>query len=234
MVFDNNEDRATDFFQGLVFTHTSSLAEAQEPPVVMPADRNELFRLAFTERRAVEEFVRASEGVPRDAINILVLAAQYAFDQPISVRHIRSAALSWYQRDKAKAVGGNERANSLLHWIIAEVIGTGRARAFLLRTGEEDDLILTLHDARVLHILKRSISPPTNPGERYTVYKLDYGCYVDLISTARAPMGLLPYEGTNLRGSDYIEVPPDDYRSIRRAILSLDKFYSPDGETFDE
>ena len=44
---------------------------------------------------------------------------------------------------------------------------------------------------------------------------------MDLIATAaKAPLGLLL--GENDEGQDsYVDVPPDDYRSIRRAILDL-------------
>jgi hypothetical protein len=60
---------------------------------------------------------------------------------------------------------------------------------------------------------------------RYDVFKLDYGCYVDLITTVKAPLGLLPADTENGNDATYLDVPPDDYRSIRRAILSLDRFY---------
>jgi hypothetical protein len=76
-----------------------------------------------------------------------------------------------------------------------------------------------LFDARVLHLLKHSISSNDNPGIRYDVYKIDYGCYVDLLTTGRAPKGLIA-----LDDGDYIQVPPDDYRAIRRAILNLEKY----------
>ncbi len=59
------------------------------------------------------------------------------------------------------------------------------------------------------------MSSNDEPGARYDVYKIDYGCYVDLINTTRAPVGLFEEDdGT------FIEVPHDDYRSIRRAILN--------------
>jgi hypothetical protein len=48
-------------------------------------------------------------------------------------------------------------------------------------------------------------------------------CYVDLINTAKAPQGLLPFQN-ELGESQLIEVPPDDYRAIRRAILDLGEF----------
>jgi hypothetical protein len=98
-------------------------------------------------------------------------------------------------------------------------------RSPCLRTGENDELIDALYDARVLHLLKRGVSTHDQPGIRYDVYKLDYGCYVDLIATAKAPLGLLQMDN----GGDeakFVDVPPDDYRSIRRAILLLDRFYA--------
>jgi hypothetical protein len=74
--------------------------------------------------------------------------------------------------------------------------------------------------------LKRNISAPDKPGLRYDSYKLDYGCYVDLVATSKGPIGLLPYVDEEDDELKYIEVPPDDYRSIRRAILDLDDFGS--------
>jgi hypothetical protein len=82
-----------------------------------------------------------------------------------------------------------------------------------------------LYDARVLHVLKRGVSTHDQPGVRYDVFKLDYGCYVDLITTAKALLGLLPADVQNGTETAYLDVPPDDYRSIRRAILSLNRFY---------
>src|SRR5690606_5215089 len=110
------------------------------------------------------------------------------------------------------------------HWVIDQVIGERRARAFLLRSDISHPLIDSLFDARVLHILKKSISAHDQPGVRYDVYKLDYGCYVDLITTQRAPQGLLQLDTDPDEAAEYVEVPPDDYRSIRRAILDLREF----------
>lgn len=224
MVFENDPSRAKAFFSELLFKHY--LAAGVEDGEQAARTANQLMRDAFTQVTAVDEFIRAAEGVPRDAINIASLAAQKALDDPISVNHVRTAAKAWYQRDKEAAVSANARAHTLLHWVIDEVIGERKARAFLLRSDIAHPLIDSLFDARVLHILKRSVSARDQPGVRYDVYKLDYGCYVDLISTARAPQGLLLL-GAESEGEDdtrYVEVPPDDYRSIRRAILDIDRF----------
>ena len=224
MVFDNNAVRAVQFFQELLFKHYSSVLTESDPSD-LPNSSPNLIHSAFTQRAVFDEFVRASEGVPRDFINILMTVAQRATTNAISAPDIRNSSLVWFQRDKQAAISSNARAKSLLHWIIDEVIGHRRARAFLLRSGDRHDLIDYLFDARILHVLKRNIAGQDQPGVRFDVYKLDYGCYVDLLTTTRAPQGLLPSdEGGDNKVIGFVDVPPDDYRAIRRAILDLSVF----------
>jgi hypothetical protein len=148
--------------------------------------------------------------------------ARRAYGRLISVQDVRAAARDWYTRDKANILKSDPALGDLLHWIIEEVIAHRRARAFLLVSHQRHPLIDTLFDSRLLHILKKNISSNENPGVRYDVYKLDYGCYVDLITSSRAPAGfLLVGDGES---AEYLDVPPDDYRSIRRAILDLATF----------
>jgi hypothetical protein len=224
MVFDNNAERAMQFFQELLFKHYASASEAD--PEIFTSDA--LIQAAFTQRNAFEDFVRSAEGVPRDAINILSLAAQRGISDRISIPTIRIAARTWFQRDKEAAVRSNPAADHLLHWIIDEVIGHRRARAFLLRSNTRHQLIDDLFDARVLHLIKKSISAHDQPGVRYDAFKLDYGCYVDLLATAKAPAGLFTSDTDSGR---YIDVPPDDYRAIRRAILDVKEFDEKRSET---
>ena len=132
---------------------------------------------------------------------------------------LRKSAKTWYQRDKETAVTANPAATKLLHWMIDEVISHRRSRAFLLERSESSPLIDNLFDARVIHLLKRNVSAHDQPGVRYDVYKIDYGCSVDLLLTARSPQGLLAFDNGN-----FVDVPPDDYRAIRRAILNLRDF----------
>lgn len=105
-----------------------------------------------------------------------------------------------------------------------EVIAHRKARAFLLKSGVRNTTIDSLFDSRVLHLLKRNISSQDEPGRRYDVYKIDYGCHVDLLTTTKEPLGLLPVDTDEQTAITYVEVPPDDYRAIRRAILDMSKF----------
>jgi hypothetical protein len=121
----------------------------------------------------------------------------------------------------------NPDAQDLLHWIIDKVIAHRRARAFLLKSNTRHPLIDALFGARLLHVMKRSISGQEEPGVRYDAYKLDYGCYVDLLATTKAPIHQLfeTQEDTEEVGAS-VKVPTDDYRAIRRAILDLTEFES--------
>jgi hypothetical protein len=112
------------------------------------------------------EFVRAAEGIPRDAFSILSLAAQHGGGSAISMDTLRKSTKTWYQRDKEAAVTANAAATSLLHWIIDKVIAHRRSRAFLLERSQADALIDNLFDARVIHLLKRNISAHDQPGVR--------------------------------------------------------------------
>ena len=220
MVFDNDANRAKQFFAALLFKHYRATEGLS--PEDGPQSHDDFIHEIFTQITAFEEFVRAVEGVPRDAVYLASTVARRAYDRLISVQDVRDAARDWYQRDKATVLKSDPEMSNLLHWIIEEVIAHRRARAFLLNSYQRHPLIDTLFDARLLHIQKKNISSHDDPGTRYDVYKLDYGCYVDLITTSKAPGGLLPIgEGESAR---FVDVPPDDYRSIRRAILDLAVF----------
>jgi hypothetical protein len=224
MVFGNDANRAKEFFQNLLHKHVVAELAEEGLEAEAPATPHQLVQQAFTQRNAFDEFVKAAEGVPRDAINIIAMAAMYAGDEVISIPWLRSAARSWYQRDKEAALGDEER--SLLVWIMSEVIGERQARAFMLEQGEDrrHPLIRSLYDARVLHLLRRGIAARDRPGVRFNGWGLDYGCYVDLINTVKAPRGLFEVEEDGGSDATFVDVPSDDYRSIRRAILDLEAF----------
>lgn len=220
LVIDNDENRAKDFFRHFVTKHT--LAVAEEIKINIPS-RDTIINSAFTQENVFAEFVRATEGVPRDAMHILALAAQRANTMQISMPQVRSAAHAFFMNEKYTAIQANPANRALLDWIRDEVISNRRTRAFLRPVGIDDPIIDRLFDQRALHILNRSRSAAHRPGERFVVYKLDYGLYVDLANTEKYPGGLLLSDAI---GEDVdFDVPLDDARSYRRAILDLNKFY---------
>lgn len=230
MVFEQNEDQARAFFRGLFFKHVTAGYEGEpEPEIEEISTEAEFVRQGFTDKRAFDELVRSAEGVPRDAINIASKAAIRAMSAKISVPDIRIAARAWFQSDKEPALQGQSEALPLLNWIIDRVIRGKRARGFLVNQGAANEpLLLALFDARVLHVVRKGYSAQDQPGERYDVYVIDYGAYVDLIHTQSAPLGTLPLGEENIEATpgegDYVEVPTQDLRAIRRAVLDLEGF----------
>jgi hypothetical protein len=224
MVFEQNEYRARQFFRGLIFKH---LTAGVEPEARLPelAQEVDLMRLGFTDIRAFDEVVRAAEGVPRDALNVLGRAALHAGQRKVSVPDVRRAAAAWFQTDKAGALRSRDEAQGLLNWVIDNVIRGKKARGFLVnQKAAGASLLKTLFDARVLHIVRRGYSAQDQPGELYDVYVIDYGAYVDLMNTKNAPQGTLPL-GDESTSDGFVDVPTQDLRSLRRAVLDLSAFF---------
>jgi hypothetical protein len=219
-VYDVNAKTATEFFKDLLFKHLKAFAGHKG---LLEKSGDEVISAVFSQDRVFSELVRASERVARDFINILQLAAMRADQSKLSMNEIRSASKDWYERDKQRNLDTMPRARALLDWIRDSVIEGRKARAFLLGMNANDDGIEFLFDERLLHIAKRSYSAQDEPGVRYRVWKVDFGCYVDLVTTAKNPDGFLG-DGVGISGAGDIDVPEDDYRAVRRAILNLDEF----------
>ena len=222
MIFDNDVTKAKTFFKNLIYYHLKDFFSEFSIEGINSAD--DLVSEIFTNINSFEEFVKASEGVARDAINIIANAAMKADDKKISINDIRHAAKMWYMRDKEKAVSMRTDAIELMRWIVDKVIGQRTARAFLFTANKNSELIDYLFDSRVLHVIKQNVSGKDEPGVRYNVYSIDYGCYVDLINTSKAPKGLFEAAVEHDEEQVFVEVPANDYRSIRRAILDIDEF----------
>lgn len=222
MVFTTAGNSATEFFAQLFQRHIQAASEAGDALTLSSPE--EFVESAFAGEGAFRELVRAAEGVPRDGINVLSKAALHAANSRITLRHVRDAARVWYQSDKQATLRARPVERDLLHWIIDRVIEQRGVRGFLLRQGSESHLIDWLYDARLIHLIKRSIAAKDQAGIRFDAYAVDYGCYVDLLATRGAgPRGLL-----NVDDGDMPEVPDDDLEHIRGAILDLDEFVASD------
>jgi len=81
------------------------------------------------------------------------------------------------------------------------------------------DDIKRLVDARVLHLIQKGYADKDTPGKKYNIYTIDYGMYVDLLTTSKAPDGFIQKVLDELEDSELI-VPFDDKRTIRRIIVN--------------
>jgi alpha/beta superfamily hydrolase len=216
MVFTTGGANATEFFAQLFQRHI----QAASTGGLNFSSPEEFIGDAFAGRLAFQELVRAAEGVPRDGINVLSKAALLASNDRITLRHVRDAARGWYLSDKQATLNARPADRDLLHWIIDQVIDERRVRGFLLRQGSESHHINWLYDARLIHLIRKSIAAKDQAGVRFDAYAVDYGCYVDLFATrGSGPKGLLRVDD-----EDNLEVPEDDLELIRGAVLDLDEF----------
>lgn len=231
MVFGNSEDRASEFFKGLFYKHCTAGDIVRKFNVEI-ADPEDFVRQGFTDSRAFKELVRAAEGVPRDAINIAAKAALAAGDGSISVKNVRAAARQWFHNDKQAAIESQPRSYELLKWIVDMVIRNKKTRGFLVNEHDQKDSRLAkLFNARVLHLVKKGYSAQHLPGERFDVYTIDYGTYVDLMTTKNEPDLRLPFQifdeevddSADVRAEN-VDVPDQDMRAVRSSILDLTEF----------
>ena len=138
MVFDNDSRRSLRFFAALLFKHyraTEGLKHDEGPQTP-----EQFVHDTFTQITAFEEFVRAVEGVPRDAVYLASVAARRAYNRAISVQDVRASARDWFLMDKSSILRSDRKLEYLLQWIIDEVIAHRRARAFLLKSNTATDI----------------------------------------------------------------------------------------------
>jgi hypothetical protein len=219
-IYDRSPGNVIDTFAEILYRHLDSeLPETYLATKLSVPDHLALPSRIFTNKNTFTELIRASEGIPRDLINIFSSAF---FDshrrnrETIDQKGVLSASRQWFEQDKQKNL--DQELSDTLRRIVDEVIGKRRARSFLIpRELEKHKMIQKLFDSRVLHLMQRGYADKDNPGIRYNIYTLDYGTYVDLLNTSKQPqLELLPETGDSAE----VIVPFDDKRSIRRIVLT--------------
>lgn len=220
------------FFKELIYKHvvaelTFDSRRRSRGQLVLFASKEDFLVQVFTGDKAFEELVDSAEGVPRDGISIVGLAAQTAESSRIAVPHVRDAARRLHAEQKMPAIERTEDARSLMNYIVDTVIDQRKTRGFVVKQSEtrDDSTFSFLVDQRLLHLIRRSIASHDEPGVRFDAYVVDYGFYVDRRATRSDPLPL-ELRGANGELVDLREVPTVDYRSVRKAVLSLSEFYS--------
>lgn len=224
LVFDKNKGAVTKFFANLLYKHlTKDVPEIvsarilTDPAVNLHGFINQL----FSQVSAFEELMKASEGIPRDFLHIFSSAFFRAQEHPqwssIGVPAVVAAAKDWYERDKVQNVQPELR--SVLERLVNEVIKQRKVKAFLVPTRLSDSHALQLLlNSRLLHQWHKGYASKSGPvGERYDIYAIDYGAYVDLRDTT---YGRELHESMFEDDLDNVPVPPSiDNRAVRHIVL---------------
>lgn len=165
------------FYAELLAAHLSVALRAQRRG---PVKTTEFLSRAF-QADAFQETLAAGEGLPRDTLQIVGLAALAAGDGAISVENVRSGARKFFQREKLRGIEGNEAALYMWSRILQLVIGgaSPQSRSFAVhRTAPEElrEVLHQLYDSRLIH----KIEVPALSGVAnfdLETYVLDYGAF---------------------------------------------------------
>lgn len=194
-VFEGNRKKSLSLFAELLHRHIQ--IEATQQAAVQDylqvtygiKSASDLVETIFT-GSAFTELVRAGEGIPRDFIQIFSKAFFNSVGSgasQIDAGAIRVAANEWYGIDKSENLDTEEE--ELFNLISGHVVGKHRVTSFAVRKRQERHrLICELVDLRLFHLVRRNwMRDQANPGDRWTVFRIDYGSYAPLMGTKRAP-----------------------------------------------
>lgn len=227
-VYERNPSKVIDIFHEVLYKHILSGMPAGGLSEYSVKDGTSFRTRLFTEKDTFIELVRAGEGVARDFLGIFASAffkAKNTGKQKIDLNSVEEAARDWYETDKSTVLSSTQR--EALQKIITDVIGTRQTKMFMLRREDADHpMVQSLFDLRLIHLISRGYSDKENPGQRYNIYALDYGTYVDLKRTKSMPDDLerVSESGIEVEATPERIVPFADKRSIRRVILQTSIF----------
>jgi hypothetical protein len=205
LVFHSNTSHARCFFSELIFQHISILMSDLGYKFTI-GTASELQQLAFS-GTAFDELVRASEGIPRDALQVAGAAAATATDKPITPRNVHVAARNYFLRDKEGKI--SQRAEALLAQIVDDCVKQSSRRLALKRHGESDNaMIQELYDNRLIHRINSGVILDDDYTIKFDLYLVDFGCFINLLARGEgysvsdgtdvlrvAESGRIPYGG---------------------------------------
>jgi hypothetical protein len=179
LVFRSDRSHAPLFFAELLYQHIAVLMSSLG--YTFSISSADSFRRAAFSDQAFDELVRASEGVPRDALNIAGLAAAIAHDKSITVANVDVAAREYFLRDKEGKM--SRKAQRMLNGMVANCVAKERREIALKRYGESDNpVVQELYDNRLLHRIRQGVILDDDYTTKFDLYLVDFGCFVDLLS----------------------------------------------------
>jgi hypothetical protein len=217
------------FLLEMLFKHYKQVYEEHFTRTFPLKRADDLVGPLFASDEVFSEFVDACAGVPRDALNIIMKTAPFSGERPIGSRALRRGLLEWFRTDKQAFYKPNTPETVFLDWLKNKIVYERKSKGFLIDDGPGDQLIDNLRENRIIHLVNSSVSSKRHIGKRFKYYKLDYGCYVDLLETRGRPQHDL---GEDVSVDEYGEIRydgADEERALDRArsvILELEEFYT--------
>ena len=133
---------------------------------------------------AFELLVYASEGNPRDAINLASKAARKATGEKVTAEDVLRAADDYFWSTKYKNIEGDSDLEALFAQLMNLSIERGMRTVLFDRADLRRPLMDKLYDARLIHLLNSSLRP-VGKAKMYDVYAVDFGSYAELVLNRR-------------------------------------------------
>jgi hypothetical protein len=175
------EDAAqtVEFVRMLLCGHFVAVAKERNNPELSLLTFDRIIQSSFHET-AFTTMVHASEGNPRDAMNLVSKAARAAGHRVIARRDVLKAANEYFWNTKYKNIEGERNLENLFQELLKRSLERGRRTFLVARTDQRRPLYNKLYDQRLIHLLKSGIRSPGD-GTAFDGYAIDFGSYADRV-----------------------------------------------------
>jgi hypothetical protein len=168
-----------EFVRLLLCEHFLAVAKERKNPELCALTVDQVVRASFHES-AFTTLVHASEGNPRDAMNLVSKSARAAGQRIISRRDVLKAAHEYFWNTKYKNIEGERSVENLFQELLQRSLERGRRTFLVSRTDQRRPLYNKLYDQRIIHLLKSGIRSPSD-GTAFDGYAVDFGSYADRV-----------------------------------------------------
>jgi hypothetical protein len=127
---------------------------------------------------AFETLVLASEGNPRDAINLASKATRRAKLDRVTQEDVLRSAEDYFWNTKYKNIEGDRSLEKMFEEFAASSMERGHRTILFERSDKRRPLVDKLYDRRLIHLLRSGLRPKDG-GSLYDVYAVDFGSYAE-------------------------------------------------------
>ncbi|WP_269305717.1 hypothetical protein [Aeromicrobium sp. HA] len=156
--------------------------------------------------------VLASEGNPRDAINLVSKAARKARAEKVSADDVLSTAEDYFWNTKYKNVEGDRPLERMFEEFVNTSLERGLRTILFERSDKRRPLVDKLNDRRLIHLLRSGLRA-RNGGSLYDLYAVDFGSYAE-----RIRLGQMRWENDGFANPMRFHLG-DDTESWRQAVI---------------
>lgn len=171
--------RTAEFVRMLLCEHFLAVAKERNSLELSSLTVDQIVLTSFHEA-AFTTLVHASEGNPRDAMNLVSKAARAAGHRIIANRDVLKAADEYFWNTKYKNIEGESSLEKLFQELLQRSLARGKRTFLVARTDQRRGLYSKLYDQRLIHLLRSGIRSPGD-GTAFDGYAIDFGSYADRV-----------------------------------------------------